>query len=222
MKRRAAWIVFGLVTAAGCTGSVMGTGASGTTAGGTGASTSASTTSTATTSTGNGGTGGCTLGTPTNHRAEATPCPPSTPADTPCASDTDCTMGDGFGGIVMGKCDTVTMTCEYDQCTTDGDCPAASDVCACQGETHGDGEIGSVCVESGCHIDADCGAGGFCSPSGSVSCGDGLGTVGWYCHTCSDACVNDADCMTAGMPPASCVYDPTVGHWTCSTGICSG
>jgi hypothetical protein len=56
-----------------------------------------------------------------------------------------------------------------------------------------------------------------------VSCGSHFGTAGFYCHTCADTCVNDADCQTGTPPtPASCVYDPTVSHWTCTSSVCAG
>jgi len=133
-----------------------------------------------------------------------------------------CVSGDGFGGLLQGKCTPSSggLTCDFNECTTDVTCSDPANVCGCQGETYGDGRFGSVCVTANCHVDADCGATGYCSPS-LVPCG---GAIGWYCHTCADTCVNSSDCSpnaTMGQSPL-CGYDPTVGHWACATGICSG
>jgi hypothetical protein len=241
MQRRAGLVVLALVATAGCSGSVTGTGASGLSSGGSSASstttTSATTTtsgtsttttsgtSTTTTSSGSGGQGGCPPQTPGNHRAVATPCSPSTPA-TACTTDADCMMGDGFGSLIAGKCvaSSAGQTCDYNQCASDSTCPDPTNVCICEGQAgNHDSMFGSECLPANCHTDADCGPNGFCSPSGSVSCGDAQGYDGWYCHTCADTCVNTEDCpMQTGMPPSSCVYDPTVGHWTCTSGFCAG
>jgi len=70
-------------------------------------------------------------------------------------------------------------------------------------------------------VDADCGAGGWCSPTYDFSCGSFFGFIGYYCHTPSDTCLDDSDCGT-GSPPASCRYNPTVGAWACATGQCAG
>jgi hypothetical protein len=67
-----------------------------------------------------------------------------------------------------------------------------------------------------CRVDTDCGAQGYCSPSSGTSiCGDSL--AGYYCHTASDECIDDSDCLqnpnNAGIP--GCVYSTTDSHWVC-------
>ena len=110
--------------------------------------------------------------------------------------------------------------CDYDQCTTDASCPGTgTQVCSCQGQTAPSQlGYGSNCIQANCHTDADCGPGGYCSPTYGLGCGPFFGTEGWYCHTCADTCVNDSDCPTN----AWCEYDPVVGHWSCNTGVCAG
>jgi hypothetical protein len=84
-----------------------------------------------------------------------------------------------------------------------------------------------------CRIDADCGPGGYCSPSqvgvlcscpspalcppgthcepGPCTCDDACGHA-YYCHTSSDACIDDSDCSQG----ATCNYDTVEKHWTCA------
>jgi hypothetical protein len=89
---------------------------------------------------------------------------------------------------------------------------------------------------SNCRVDADCGPGGYCSPSviaycfcprtelcDSTSmctangnpvpcvCGDACGH-GYFCHTGCDACTDDSDCA-AGQ---TCNYDTLSHRWECS------
>jgi hypothetical protein len=67
-------------------------------------------------------------------------------------------------------------------------------------------------VTGNCRVDADCGAGGYCSPSyDTVGCG---GLAGTYCHTAMDKCLNDSDCPTSSGPQA-CVYSTASGYWEC-------
>jgi hypothetical protein len=125
-------------------------------------------------------------------------------------------MPDGLGSLLKGKC-TAGQVCDYNACATDADCPDPANVCSCQGQTGHNGNFGSVCLLANCHTDADCGAMGYCSPSGSIDCGHAFGTLGFYCRTCADTCVTDADCPadpTKG-PNHYCAYDPTQGHWAC-------
>ena len=57
----------------------------------------------------------------------------------------------------------------------------------------------------------------------SPQCGGFYGTEGFYCRTCQDTCVEDADCPPEqNGPPGYCAYDPTVGHWACGYGFCAG
>jgi hypothetical protein len=67
-----------------------------------------------------------------------------------------------------------------------------------------------------CRVDADCGAGGYCSPSRG-RCGV---FNGFYCHTSADTCVDPTlDCGSCGI---SCVYTPTVGAFVCGGVVCNG
>jgi hypothetical protein len=97
-------------------------------------------------------------------------------------------------------------------------------VCSCQGQSGADGKLASVCIPANCHTDADCGSKGYCSPSVSFMCGANFGTQGWYCHTCADTCVEDADCPAdpSKGPGHYCAYDPTQGHWACGYAFCVG
>jgi hypothetical protein len=78
-------------------------------------------------------------------------------------------------------------------------------------------------VPGNCRVDADCGPGGYCSPTVDSGCGSFYGVQGYYCHTPADECVNDRDCPGYGTPEAPyCAYSTTVGHWVCGTGHCAG
>jgi hypothetical protein len=167
-------------------------------------------------------------------------CPPEgSPADNPdgCLHDSECTSG------ANGRCVplnapffTCRGTCSYDECSGDSACPAATP-CECRAsETV---VTANRCVgTSNCRVDADCGPGGFCSPSVvnpfcaclspalcdssshcyagdkevPCSCGDACGH-GYYCHTGQDQCLDDEDCG-AGQ---TCNYDRLEDRWTCST-----
>ena len=69
-----------------------------------------------------------------------------------------------------------------------------------------------------CHVDANCGVGGYCSPSYT---GTGCGSLGgYYCHTPSDQCIDDTDCGSGGGLSV-CTYDQSVGYWMCKMrGLC--
>jgi hypothetical protein len=132
-----------------------------------------------------------------------------------CHAHADCTAGQN------GRCSGNGHDgwhCTYDQCFADADCSgtAASSVCACEGGFRSDN---NVCLRDGnCRTDADCGSGGYCSPS-LGSCGNYAKAVGYFCHTPQDECVNDSDC---GGGPWYCAYSPLVGHWKCSNAHCVG
>jgi hypothetical protein len=110
--------------------------------------------------------------------------------------------------------------CTYDTCQHDTDCKP-SQTCACHTTTYV-GPAGNACVQGDCRVDGDCGPGGYCSPSvNPMSCGS-LG--GYYCHTPSDQCTNDADCPKNPSMPSlpACVYIPATKRWECvSVGICA-
>lgn len=98
----------------------------------------------------------------------------------------------------------------------DTDC-ATGLTCACHGSpyTHG---AGNTCVPGNCRVDADCGSGGYCSPSDApMSCG-ALG--GYYCHTAADQCIDDTDCPSS-QGPQVCAYSTSTGRWECQMqGLC--
>jgi hypothetical protein len=126
-----------------------------------------------------------------------------------CHEDSDCTSGtDGrcnqLGGPLPG------CGCDYDTCMQDTDCPTGQ-TCACHGSPDVGG-AGNTCTASGCRVDTDCGTDGYCSPAyNTMSCG---GLLGYFCHTASDACVDDTDCPSS-MGPQVCTYSSTQGHWIC-------
>jgi len=75
---------------------------------------------------------------------------------------------------------------------------------------------------SNCRIDADCGAGGYCSRSFAPDycnghdaiCGFNCG-FGYFCHTPKDTCADDTDC--AGL---HCLYDVDTQSWACVAAPC--
>ena len=112
-----------------------------------------------------------------------------------------------------------------DLCLVDGDCSDGGP-CSCKGATRGwaGSSNGNACIPGNCRIDSDCGSGGACSPTVDPGCGSFYGVVGYYCHTCTDQCVNDSDCSSNpnGGPAGYCAFDPAVGYWACGYGFCAG
>jgi hypothetical protein len=109
-----------------------------------------------------------------------------------------------------------------DDCMKDADCPN-NGVCSCAGNTFGFAKsTKNSCVPANCHVDGDCGAAGFCSPTTSPDCGSFYGVQGYYCHTPADSCTNDGDCPKQGQTSGHCSYAPEVGHWACYYGWCAG
>ncbi len=170
---------------------------------------------------GDGGPG-CLAHVPAQHRAAAAACdhvrPDTEPDPGPsyggpmdCTQNSDCTDGDNGRCVGNGH---DGWHCTYDECFADSDCPTSS-VCACEGGFRSDA---NVCLAGNCRTDADCGDSGYCSPSFG-SCGSYSGVVGYFCHTCDDECVDDADCGGGG---AYCMFDQSVSHWICSTMMCAG
>lgn len=128
-----------------------------------------------------------------------------------CTAHSDCTAGEN------GRCLQMRFgyTCTYDTCFSDSDC---ANVCECGGAFRSDA---NMCLPEGaCRIDADCGANGFCSPTRG-DCGDFLGTVGYYCHTDRDECIDDSDCEAMGFQ-WYCRFDRLGGRWSCSDSQCAG
>ena len=154
---------------------------------------------------------------PVQHREHADACssaprPPGWNTDAAaghsgqCERDADCTAGRN------GRCSApghAPSTCTYDACMNDSEC-GAQKVCECTGG-------GNRCVSANCHTDSDCGGLG-CSPTRAEMCGNMGGTVGYYCHTKKDDCIEDSDCKDSGM----CVYSPAGGKWTCNHDSCVG
>lgn len=132
------------------------------------------------------------------------PIPEGTPTN--CASDADCNAGEN------GRCiaEFIYYVCTYDQCFSDSDCMSGGP-CGCSvGDRYSDANI---CLQGDCRIDADCGPGGYCSPSHSA-CGN---LDGYFCHTCTDECVDDADCPELSDRHRLCVYSSEAGHWICGS-----
>ncbi len=163
--------------------------------------------------------------TPANHRAGDTQCAQPAPAGTcscsgncsdpiafSCSTDGDCAAG--ANGRCLTSSHVAGCYCAYDKCAGDGDCPSGQ-TCACKGSSYTFG-ASNTCVPGNCHVDTDCGAGGYCSPTPALPC-DAAGAdfcqgVGYYCHTPKDQCVDDSDC---GGGLLGCLFDPTVGYWKC-------
>jgi hypothetical protein len=175
---------------------------------------------------------------PALHRPAASACsaprPPGDPEcvavvqpilEAGCASDNQCTGGiDGRCGCdPIGAVGTV-IECSYDLCLSDSDCDGG--VCSCrENPIHPSGggfiwQTSTWCMGGNCRIDSDCGPGGYCSPS----FGNGSDCVDWFyfCHTPDDECTDDSDCPhPPGVFPPYCAYDANVGHWACSSTICT-
>jgi hypothetical protein len=168
-------------------------------------------------------------------RGSNEPLPPPACSDSStieCEHDRDCVEGNA------GRCQRsrfpCLVQCSYDQCTNDADC-ARNKPCECRSAP---GDTGpNRCLEaSSCRVDADCGPGGYCSPSllatfcvctsvdycktlgdtatcspGACSCGDSCGH-GYFCHTPSDSCLDDADCSGG----TTCNFDLAHLNWICS------
>ena len=159
---------------------------------------------------------------PSEHRATAPACKPSTQPPAPdggvraCTTDTDCTSSTSYPDAFYRYC--VDGQCVFDQCLTDSDC-GATGVCACSSDYYG-GNIAyhpNFCVPANCRLDSDCGPGGSCSPSRGY-CGT---FQGFYCHTAADSCVDPTvDCASCGFN--ACTYSPAVGAFTCGSSICAG
>jgi hypothetical protein len=194
---------------------------------------------------GSGGVGGsaghAAMAVPSQHRAASTVCstieadagPPTQgydggargPVDPdgggaiPCSSSDSCPAcanglqdrcfasgGGGNGGISF---------CQCDECNSDTDCGAKA-ACVCEGTPGQRVGVGNECVPAGCHVDADCGPGGSCSPTWYAFNGQ-WSVGGYYCHTPLDQCVNDDDCA-----PKRCSYSVQAAFWSCFTDAAAG
>lgn len=162
-----------------------------------------------------------TLPEPDNHRPEEVVCDNERPAteylpgpddgEWPCMVDADCTEGEN------GRCSAMPRwgwECTYDLCFEDSDC--GDSVCGCNGHW---GSDANVCRAGDCQVNADCGEGGWCSPTYD-DCGNYSGVTAYYCHTPEDECVNDSDCTEEF--DGYCMFNSAVEHWVCSYSHCVG
>jgi hypothetical protein len=119
-----------------------------------------------------------------------------------CGRDSDCTTGTN-GRCLMNEPVPVAV-CSYDACFSDSDCPANTP-CDCRDSASSSAP--NLCLGgSDCRVDSDCGPGNFCSPS---QYGQWCGFT-YHCHTASDTCVDDSDCVGAG-----CNFNKQTGRWAC-------
>jgi hypothetical protein len=164
---------------------------------------------------------------PSQHRSTATTCTPVPLPPEPnldagsllgpsarfdCHVHTDCTA------MPRGRCILVPTNppydpggtrCVYDQCTTDMQCGPGP--CQC-------GDVANSCLAGNCHVDSDCGNGGYCSPE--IDPCQGF-TLGYYCHTPADTCIDDTDCTnTPPIGRGSCQFDGDAGSWQCDPALC--
>jgi len=157
---------------------------------------------------------------PVNHRPNDAQCGTTPPPGTcnfggssggpgMCSSDSQCADGGLNGRCVEMGGGVAYCGCTYDACLHDSDC--TGETCACHGSPY-TGQLGNRCVPGNCHVDSDCGAGGYCSPSYSPAGCGGLG--GYYCHTAVDQCIDDSDCADAGFLTV-CAYSTMNSRWEC-------
>lgn len=176
-----------------------------------------------------GGTGGSPVGctpptageVPTEHRATAAACSPSTRAPAPpdggaqsCTLSADCAAA---GNAFYTNC--LHGQCSFDACLTDADC-GTNAVCVCASDYYGGNAAfhPNVCVQASCRVDSDCGASGYCSPT-HASCGT---FTGFYCHGPADTCV-DATKDCGSCQRSACIYSPAIGAFTCgASSVCAG
>jgi len=142
----------------------------------------------------------------------ATPPPPSSVC---CTSDSDCDGGSNGRCLNGGRAGT---RCTYDECFSDSNCPSGTP-CICR--TSSADNASNACVTgSRCVIDSDCGPSSYCSPSPAPSQYGCQGPGPYFCHTASDACIDDADCFVDGGGGFFCAYDPQAHRWGCTPQFC--
>lgn len=187
--------------------------------------------------------GGGTGREPTHHRPSAPQdCPAERGSNEPsvtgctdqplvdCEHDADCT--DGIAGRCLSSRFPCVLHCSYDECSNDADCV---DDKPCECRQPGSFAPNRCVTPSNCRVDADCGPGGFCSPSllgelcacisvdyckaigdtsmctpGPCACGDSCGH-GYFCHTPADTCLDDSDCVSG-----RCSFDLAHQNWICT------
>lgn len=194
---------------------------------------------------------------PVEHRAAGTVCPPQRamgisdigPACSQgselaslvhCTQDSDCTSG-ANGRCLQFPGPACNYGCSYDECSADSDCTGNAP-CVCRSSS---ADTAANTCESGsnCRVDADCGPGGFCSPSmlggllfcdsysfcpsdGGGSCSetgpDGV-TKAVACE-CPGNCGQGYFCHTpkdrcrddGDCAMGSCIFDLTSQSWMCA------
>jgi hypothetical protein len=169
------------------------------------------------------GAGG-SLGPPDQHRAVAVACK-TTSSQPPdggvgsCAVDSDC---GGDAGYNPWHC--LRHACGVDQCIDDSDC-RSDQACGCGAQFGFPASMHlNYCVPAKCRVDADCGAGGYCSPATNTPC---QRLAGYYCHKAADTCSSSNDCPAADDGGATfsttCDYVLELDHWACAaTALCGG
>jgi hypothetical protein len=163
---------------------------------------------------------------PTSHRPSAVACPEPPLPPEPVVPDGGLGPGATFECQVHADCiarpkgrcifvetnppyDPGGTRCVYDQCESDSECLSGG-VCQC-------GNVANECIGGNCRTDADCGARGYCSPDIDPCLGN---TLGYYCHTNGDGCVDDTSCDPSTFETA-CVYDADAGAWSCTRPLCA-
>lgn len=155
---------------------------------------------------------------PKEHRASRAQCRTERAAVTPasdgcpvnalhCAQDSDCSAGSNGRCFDVGLCPS---DCSYDDCSQDSDC-AHRTPCFCRPSATDKNYCFTL---SNCSVDADCGDGGYCSPSlitSSCICENESCAEGYFCHTARDGCLDDSDCQ-AGQ---SCAFDRSAQQFSC-------
>jgi hypothetical protein len=144
-----------------------------------------------------------------------------------CLVDADCTSGVNPRCTYAPPFGCVT-SCTTDECFSDDSCKSGQP-CLCRADESS--QTPNVCdTQSGCRVDADCGPGGFCSPSligvfcvcmspaycdppcpgDGCACGDSC-EHGYFCHAPRVTCLDDTDCK----PGAFCAFDKVERRFSC-------
>ncbi len=145
-------------------------------------------------------------------------------AFTECLLDSEC-PGSNNGRCVFGPHFACVSACQYDDCYSDAECPGQACVCRADASSPG----ANYCDSAGnCRVDADCGEGGYCSPSllgggctclsaaycdppePGAACGDSCGH-GYFCHSARDGCLDDSDCKS----DEHCAFDKVEQRFSC-------
>jgi hypothetical protein len=135
--------------------------------------------------------------------------PPHSAPPSGCDADATCAAGkNGRCYTPVSGCGCAPNICTYDECFSDADCADGSP-CECRAAFAYEA---NVCVKNGnCRVDTDCGAAGYCSPSGVSNC-----MTAYFCHTPDDECVDAADCSG----DRECAFDAAAKRWKCGPGTC--